>query len=408
MTDMSPPSNLPAPRPPTDMEAARAQALHALGLQPKPSAPPGPVGALTDRILVHASWDAGRQLVDLLPTDSSGLMLSGAEAATGVKELSRRGHAGSRLIDPEGYRLAAATADAPFALQDDGLFAVTLEMVLDGQRDAGATAAITPTAFFRAGNADPLKKAADVVTDLDRDDVILAAPLDIAWFNNEHFPQLLAILRQLMVPKLVFLGGQFDPMERYKSGVANLRRLVSEAPYIGVARTDLTAFDAMTHGAFVASIGTGGSRRHVVPFGQVPISSKKDYSPNVLLPEVMSFYKGSVLAERFANTEPPTCSCPSCNGRALDTFLSRDDSAAAHAHGVHTWNPWIAEMRRQRTLAERAEWWQQRSVDAAAYCDILNARIEQEGAFEAPGPLKAWADLPMWPVTSSTRQTPAH
>ncbi|TQM83046.1 hypothetical protein FHX81_5459 [Saccharothrix saharensis] len=391
------------------MEAARAQALHALGLQPKPSAPPGPVGALTDRVLVHASWDAGRQLVDLLPTASSGLMLSGAEAATGVKVLSRRGHAGSRLIDPEGYRLAAATTDAPFVLQDgDGLFDMTLDMALDGQRDAGATAAITPTGFLPAGNADPLKKAADLVADLDRDDVILAMPLDIAWFNKEHFPQLLAISRQLVVPKLVFLGGQFDPMGRYKSGVANLRRLVSEAPYIGVARTDLNAFDAMTHGAFVASIGTGGSRRHVVPFGQMPISSKKDYSPSVLVPGLMSFYKGSVLAERFANAEPPKCFCPSCNGRALDTFLSRDHSAAAHAHGVHTWNSWISEMHQQRTLAERADWWQQRSVEAVAYCDVLNVRIEQEGAFEAPGPLKAWAGLPSWPVTSWTRQAPTH
>lgn len=408
MTDMSPPANLPAPRPPTDVDEARTQALHALGLQPKPAAPPGPVGALTDKILVHASWDAGQQLVDLLPTESSGLMLSGAGAPNGIKELSRRGHTGARLIDPEGYSLAAATTDAPFALQDDGLFPVTLDMVLDGQRDAGATAAITPTAYFRAGNADPMKKAAEIVTGLNRDDVILATPLDIAWFNNEHFPQLLAIFRQLTVPKLVFLGGQFDPMDRYKSGVANLRRLVSEAPHVGVARTDLTAFDAMTHGAFVASIGTGGSRRHVVPFPQRPRAGKNDSSPSVLVAELMSFYKGSVLAERFANTEPPTCSCDSCNGRALDTFLSRDDSAAAHAHGVHVWNPWISEMHQQRTLGERAEWWQQRSIEAVAYCDILNARIEQEGAFEAPAPLKAWADLPAWPVTSSTRQTPTH
>ena len=154
-------------------------------------------------------------------------------------------------------------------------------------------------------------------------------------------------------------------------------------------------------GAFAASIGTGGSLRHVIPFGQKPRASKKnDRSPSVLFAELMSFHKGSLLAQRFANVQsPPVCTCGSCRGRKLDTFLDKPDSLAAHAHGIHIWNEWGAEMRAQRVLGERAEWWKERCQKAVDHCDTVNIEIEQEGAFVPPGPLAAWASLDAWPTT---------
>jgi hypothetical protein len=178
--------------------------------------------------------------------------------------------------------------------------------------------------------------------------------------------------------------------------VANLRRLVAEAGHVAILRTDLTGFDVLCHGAFATSIGTGGSLRHITPFGEPPRSSNnKDQSPSVLYADLMAFFRGSKLSTRFANVPAPRCSA--CDDRALDTFLGKRDSLAAHAHGIHTWSDWIADMRGQLTLADRAIWWRNRCNGALAEYDVVNARLDQPEGFEAPKALKAWANLPAWP-----------
>jgi hypothetical protein len=386
--------------PPSSPEAA----LRALGARPTPLRPPGPVGELTDRILVHASAgrDAGdrRRLLYLLPAQASGLALRGPKAGAQVRQLREEGFDGVLLIDTESYERAAATAEAPFVLpQDqDELVPVTLGQILQGQLDCGATAALTPTGYLRAGDSDALKSAANAAAALGRDDVMLSVPIDIAWLTEDNIGPLIAVLARLAMPKAVYLGGQFDPLERYRAAVANLRRLVAEAGHVAVLRTDLTGFDVLAHGAFAASIGTGGSLRHIVPFGERPQAvDTKDKSPSVLFSDLMAFFRGSKLAKRFANARPPMCSCSACDGRRLDTFVGRRDAAAAHAHGVRVWGEWLADMLEQPTLADRAAWWRNRCAAAEASHQIVSAQIGQAGAFEPARPLKAWAALPAWP-----------
>lgn len=406
--------NVPQQRPGSPALDAQAAALHALGLAPQPIAPPGPAGVLTDRVLVHASFDAGCQLLNLLPADVSGLVLRGAQSLSGIRKLRRVGYKGALVQDPEGYIAAAATAEEPFALPKDGLFDVSLNEILQYQIDSGATVAMSPTGYFFSGDADPIKAAGNALMNLGREDVLFNVPLDIAWLTNDNFPQLLAVLKRITLPKVIMLGGQFNPPEKYKAAFANLRRLVAEGGHVAVFRTDLTAFDVMCHGAFAASIGTGGSLRHVIPFGQKPRSKdgkKKeppDLSPSVLLPELMTFYKGSLLADRLSNAPKPfVCDCASCNGRALSTFIDKTHSEAAHAHGVHVWSSWLTEMRAQRVLSERADWWQERCATAIKQADVVNAEIEQFAAFEPKPPLKAWANLPAWFTAPAPQQSPA-
>ncbi|MGC4938253.1 hypothetical protein [Kribbella sp. DT2] len=384
MTDNAPP--LPGPNPASSVVSRSQQG---------PSAPLGAAAALTDRILVHAAGATGISIAGALPPGSSGLVLTGKKATESSRTLHRYLFGQPVLIDPEGYLDAAATPEAPFVLPGEGLFPVGFDEVLQGQLDAGATAALTPTGYLFAGDTDALKAAINGVSALGRSDTILSLPLDVAWFNGDHIESLLAILSRFEGAKAVFLGGQFDPMQRYKAAVTNLRRLVSEAGHIAVLRTDLTAFDVMSHGAFAASIGTGGSLRHVIPFGQKPRSSKNDQSPSVLYGELKSFHKGSTLAERFANHYPP--SCARCDSRGLDTFLKKADAPAAHLHGIHTWSDWAAEMRQQASLDDRAIWWRNESLLAEAEAEIVSARIEQDGAFAASATLGAWANLPTWP-----------
>jgi hypothetical protein len=402
MTDTPPNSSVPQPRPSDNRTDPRQAALHTLAALPTPAAPPGPAGVLTDRVLVYTSWDAGQKLLKVLSPQASGLVLRGRKACAGVRQLRRNHFGGVLLIDPEGYTKRAATAEAPFALSqdEDQLFETTLDDILQGQRICGATVALTPTGYLHAGDSDALKAAANTVADLDRDDVLFSVPIDIAWLTNDHISQLIAVLSRLAAPKAVFLGGQFDPLDRYQAAVANLRRLVAEAGHVAVFRTDLTGFDALTHGAFAASIGTGGSLRHVIPFGEYRRARTMDQSPSVLFPDVMAFFKGSTLAQRFANARPPACSCSACQGRRLDTFLGRADAEAAHSHGVCTWIEWITDMLAQPTLADRAQWWRNRCAAAVAHHDNVNAQLDQPDAFKPPKALKAWADLPAWPSTT--------
>lgn len=398
MTEMPPDSPLPQPRPPGSGIEPREVALRALADRPIPDAPAGPASALTDRVLVHTSWDAGQKLLDVvLSSNAGGFVLRGSKASNGVQQLKREGFDGVLLIDPESYDEAVATADAPFVLPKDTLYEVTLDEILNGQRACGATVALTPTGYLRAGDSTALKAAADVVAALGRDDVLFSVPIDIAWLGNDHIGQLIAVLARLKAPKAVFLGGQFDPLDRYKAAVANLRRLVAEAGHVAVLRTDLTGFDVLCHGAFATSIGTGGSLRHIIPFGEPPRSSNnKDQSPSVLYPDLMAFFRGRTLATRFANIPAPRCQA--CGDRALDTFLAKKDSLAAHAHGVHSWSEWIADMTDQPTLADRAIWWRNRCGGALAEYGVVNARVDQPEGFEAPKALRAWATLPAWPL----------
>lgn len=414
--DATSPEQVPQPRLASDQLTQREAVLQALGRRSAPSVPPGPVSVLADRVLLHTSWDTCRTLLPVLPDQIGGLVLQGARAGAGIKELRKAGFDRVIVLDRRGYAAANATEDDPFVLHhDDQLFDLTLEQDLQSQRDAGADIALTPTGYLPAGDSPALRAAIDGVAALDRDDVVLSLPLGVAWFTEEHISHLIAELSRLPVPKAVFLGGQFDPMEQYKAAVANLRRLVAEAGHVAVFRTDLTGFDAMSHGAFATAIGSGSSLRHVVPFGQAPQFGKPgdDRSPSLLFGELMSFHRGSTLYDRFGNTRPPVCTCRACGpeGRALTTFLDTPDKVPAYRHTLCTWAPWITDLLAQPTLSDRAVWWRNRCRGAVTHAEIVNAQIEQPDAFTAPETLQAWAELPAWlsadqPATRRRSRTP--
>lgn len=405
------PDYLPGPRPTSDKVDQREAALQALARQSAPSTPPGKASVLTDQVLLHTNRDDARKLLPVLPEHVGGLVLKGTRAAAGIKELRQAGFDRPIVFDPEGYTQAAATEDEPFVLTTDegSLFGLTLEQELDRQRDFGACIALTPTGYIHTGDSDALRSAVRSAAQLDRDDVVFSAPLDVGWFQAEHIEHLIAVLTRLELPKAVFVGGQFDPMERYKDAVANLRRVIAEAGHVAVLRTDLTGFDAMSHGAFATSIGSGGSLRHTIPFGQTRRSAKNpDESPSVLFGDLMSFYKGSTLYEKYADSRAPVCDCAVCDGRALNTFVAREDKVAAHGHSLCAWAGWIPDLRTNRTMADRAAWWRNRCVDAVANAEIVNIRINQPDAFTPSETLRAWADLPTWlsavqPVTRRPR-----
>jgi hypothetical protein len=135
----------------------------------------------------------------------------------------------------------------------------------------------------------------------------------------------------------------------------------------------------------------------VVPVGQQPRASKNDDSPSVLFGDVMTFYKGSSIKKWFADSQPPTCSCAACDGRALDRFLSRDDSDDAHFHNLFTWASWVSELQAQPTIKDRALLWRRLCATAVKKAHVINTQIRQPDALKAQYTVRTWAQLPAWP-----------
>lgn len=105
MTDTPPVSPQVPEQPPVSQAVeTRDTKLRALAARTAPISPPGAAAALTDRILVHSSWDTACVLLPNLPTHGSGLVLRGAKRFIGCKALGKAEYDGVILLDPEGDR----------------------------------------------------------------------------------------------------------------------------------------------------------------------------------------------------------------------------------------------------------------------------------------------------------------
>jgi hypothetical protein len=356
--------------------------------------PAGRAGLLANRVLVHARPRGITGLISAVDQRHSGIILCGDEPERGLKRCRKAGFKGILAIDPRGYEDGPATPEAPFTLSPDGqLFEPSLEQVLNDQREAGADVALTPTRFIEAGDAASLKAAARAAASLGRDDTIFSVPISIAWLNSTYISQLIAVLARVPMPKGIFLGAQLDPLDNVKEAVASVRHLCAEAGSVAVFRTDFEAFDASAYGAFSASIGTGGTLRHIIPPDEAARSVVlSDKSPSVLVPDLIHFFKGSTLAKRYANATAPRCACAVCRGRRIDTFLGQTDSAAAHLHNVRVWMEWLPDLFGNDTVADRAQWWQGRCDAAVANHEVYNSQLGLRNAFQPPRALTIWAE----------------
>jgi hypothetical protein len=364
------------------------------GGQPQECTPPGQAGVLANRILVHARPRGITRLLPAIDQRHSGIILCGDKPEQGLQRCRKAGFVGILVMDPRGYEDGAATSEVPFTLSPDGqLFEPSLDQVLDDQRAAGADVALTPTRFFQPGDRDALKSAAKIAAGLGRDDTIFSVPISIAWLNVTYIDQLIAILARVPLPKGIFLGSQLDPLDNVKEAVANLRRLCTEAGHVTVFRTDFAAFDVAAHGGFAASIGTGGRLRHIIPPDEAPFSPRpQDQSPTVLVPDLIHFFKGSTLAKRYANFSAPACSCAACGGRRIDTFIGRDDSAAAHLHNIRVWMEWLPELLGYTATADRITWWQGRCDAAVQNHELYNGQLGLRDVFQPTRALTIWAE----------------
>lgn len=353
-------------------------------------------------MLMHVKKDEDAPLLGI-SARSSGVVFSGAKAARRREDFRRAsGFAGPCLIDPAAYEEETATAEAPFALSDLGMFddGSGLAGEVDWLRRQGASPVLTPTRYFTATGREPLQEAARLVDALGADDVVFVVPVDAAWLDGGRADLLAELLRRVRTPKALVLGHSHDPLAKAGRAAA-LRRIVTSVPDIAVLRTDLAGFDSAVYGARYTSIGDRASVRHTRPpskggGGGAPAS------PNLLVPALMSYRSGAFMARTLSRVDLP-CPCGPCsadtvfgNGgvrtRRLTDFIATEDTAAAHAHNWATLARWWSELSAADSPRERAIRWARMCHAAVAENERFNELAGTPGRpFHPSLALKHWA-----------------
>ncbi|MCV7301220.1 hypothetical protein H7J93_16495 [Mycobacterium barrassiae] len=366
--------------------------------------PEGTAGLLMDRILVQTS--AGAQLEAVLPyidETTSGLVLSRGRMTnrTNLREimvgLPERGFDAPVVFDPEGYRRHVATTAAPFHFERQDMLAETLDENLSDQRALGVDVALTPTGLIRADGIDALEVAAEQAQQLSRNDFIFTVPFDAAILDDTSLTlRVWTILNDLMVPVALILASQLDPFDsNAKRRISALRAFTAGPAHVAAFRTDFNAFDVMCHGGFAAAIGSGGSMRHAVDPDEQPKSiNRDDESPSVLYKRLASWWRGSKIAAEYGRMPAPTCQCAACDGRRIDRFLSKDDSADARAHGVAVWQEWSKIIAEKESIADRGAFWKTFCQGRIAEYEYLSQELRRAKPLRPRPAFSAWAELP--------------
>jgi hypothetical protein len=369
---------------------------------PTPPVPDGFPSQLADRAFVYTVPEKMPTVLPHVEARWSGIVMAGRRGSVkAVRQLVALGVGFPVLIDPEGYRHHTATVDDPFWLPSDGLFTTTLDAVVSAQLHAGVSAALTPTGYIPAGGTDELKAATSQFAQLGNDMAILMVPLDISLLGGSYFKHTCAILEDFERPVAMVLVCQGNPLDQRKDILPNLRTLARRVPLIPL-RTDFNGLDLLGQGALFTAIGTGGSLRHAVDPAEQAESFVRGVAPSVLWPELLTFYKGSTIAEFFGAQEhmAPTCGCGVCGGRRITRFLRHEHTDEAIAHGVAMWSPLADRLLSAATVRERAETWKSMCMQAVAeYHMVLDSLQRLDGLRLQPS-LERWAMLPAWPTSA--------
>ncbi|WP_322749379.1 MULTISPECIES: hypothetical protein [unclassified Frankia] len=378
---------------------------------PRPAATPAE-RLLSERIFLLADAH-GLQVPAGLDPRHGGLAICGGrtDPFTKIKKLQDEGHFEPLVGDPGFYTKYVATPDDPFVLDgQDNLFGTRLEGTLDNQILCGATVALTPTGYLRAGDRAALRAVVEGAKNLDRTDTIVVIPAAVDWLVDPHLNLFTAALADIPHPVALALGGQFNPLDKREKATANLRRLLIAVPGVAPWRTDFAAFDGVAHGAPFAAMGATSGLRHTIPPGEKAQTANKGggpVPPTVLFPELLRFTSGRTLATRYANHQPPTCDCVVCRGRPLTRFegYEGDIRAEANAHNAATWNGLLPSLFHEPGLGERQSRWKNICVAACQAHEIEAVRLRQKKAFEPSKDIRRFATLP---VTHAKTPLPAH
>ena len=127
----------------------------------------------------------------------------------------------------------------------------------------------------------------------------LSITIDHSLLISSRLPQALRVLRDCGETVMMSFAKPGDPFDSVEA-VSGLETVVDLLPYVAIVRTDLAAIAAISLGARFAAVGIGTSTRHVA--WESAYAVLDDRSPSVLVAQLWSFKRGSVL-RRWADTD---------------------------------------------------------------------------------------------------------
>lgn len=361
-------------------------------------APTGSARDLLDgRVLFVAGDDESRRHATLVDHATEGLVLTSKNQGKDGRGMKHSASDVVTVLEPKAAMSNFATPERPFILPGgESLFETSVHDVLDGQRTNGATIAMTPTGYVRAGEPDTLRAVATAGNAFTRDDTIHHVFLAPWYFHPDHLRQTIAILRRSELPLAITVASKTNPMTS-KGVVEGLRQAFMTLDWAMLWRGDLAAFDALAHGARSAAIGTRPSTRHGVPAGDRGQSSPDDTTPSVLVIDLGRYIRAGKLRDWYAGAAP-VCRCQVCRGRALDRF---EDTPGDHTDAMRH-NLLVARTLRAELFAApvmRVAWYELID-DALLGHDALRAMTSVK--VQTPSELKKWATRHASPVTAAS------
>ena len=299
-----------------------------------------------------AAWLRSRRLVTIsddevssleLLTDSKyqgvpldGVILTGAKASAKARDLRAKHPTTAVLVEPQSTAKAVATAEAPFVLPTGGLFDPTFAEVVADQLANTDSYVLTPTGYLSILEPGALRAVLQQANQIDTDRLIVTIPLDSGWLKATYREQLIAILNGSRHPLLISLGADGEPLgsNDKSEGLVSLLTSVENASF---TRADhLVGMEVLGRSNGSVAFGTIPSRRRTTPPGKTGFSSDKtEKRPHAYYPTLHRFIRGKIARQLFANTTPPPCDNPCCEGRPLEAFVdSTNDHVAAMNHSM--------------------------------------------------------------------------
>ncbi len=355
--------------------------------------------ALSDKVLLHT-----RTAVPPMDdgTTPGGIILCGTKALKETKDAQRHLVDEPLLLDPAVYEQHTASVresflqkrppNAPPALCPEQ---ATSPYPGSEQLDAGATAVLTPTRCFEAGDSAAVAAATRRMKQLDPDTTVFTVPLDARWLQSDDAVDfLIDTLNRVPHLKAVVLGCADEPLPDGGTAV-RLRALMSRIDSVGLIRTGLAGLDALAHGATFVSVGVQHACRTFRPPGTPGRSAANPSGGRlayVLHPVLMEYFRPELLAHYYGLSGAPTCHCTACDGLSLTRFSDdQEDVEAADRHNVATWLPWAQELQETPAGPQRRRLWQERCWKAIDDRGEIERRWRLARAPAPPAALTQWA-----------------
>jgi hypothetical protein len=325
---------------------------------------------------------------------AGGLMVDEEEAGTALAML-RNGVDVPVMLDPARYLPTNERILQPSLWSADPLSAV-----VEGQAQHRVAAYLSPAGFIRAGDLAALRAVLDEgsrFTELasqqsHRAPALTALPISTGWLSRpDRREPFIKTIVEAGIGVALFPGGSGDPLSGRKAVAGLVEMLRAMDHQVAVLRTDLAGIGAMAFGAVSTSIGLSAALRHTVAEGGRAFA-QQDRTPRVLVDRLLSWPRGSQLAQVVRDDGILTCECPVCHGRSLRRFAREDAESVAEAatHSVLTWRA-IADRMLAAPPDRRRAAWLQACADALDEHAALRARSRI--GLQVPDYLNSWTAL---------------